>query len=169
MVPTLAASIFKILNPGGAATGTGVLVAPTLAVTCAHVVQAAGSAPGGRLEMACCAPPQKSGEPDKTVQGWVLEAGWSGPDLDDLAFVSLENPPEGLVPLDLAGHLVGRQVLGLPQEGPGRNRLNRARAGGAPPFARLPRAPLSPRPNLPPSRSPTSSSDRHGLRAERAP
>jgi len=109
MTPALEASIFKILNPGGVTVGTGFLVAPRLGVTCAHVVQAAGAAPGSRLELAFYASFQESGVAAKPMLGLVLEEGWSGPDQDDLAFISLESSPSGTgsQPLDLAGGSAG--------------------------------------------------------------
>ena len=87
-------SVIRILFPDGRTAGAGFLVAPDLAATCAHVVNAAGSGPGQTLTLANTA--------DKLrFPAIVLEQGWSPADLDDLAFLRLEKPIENISPVNL--------------------------------------------------------------------
>jgi len=41
--------VFRVLDQHGATVGTGFLIGPDLAVTCAHVVQGAGGEPGAAV------------------------------------------------------------------------------------------------------------------------
>jgi len=96
--------ILRVCNPGGQTVGTAFLVAPNLAVTCAHVACDAGASPGERLRLAF----QAGGEP---IHATVRADAWSAPEAQDIAVLALESPvPEGAVPLHLgasggtAGH-----------------------------------------------------------------
>jgi len=92
----LPACLLRILTPAGATAGAGFLLAPDLAVTCAHVAAAAGAGPGAELELADCAGQAR-------FQASVLEQGWSPAERDDLAFLRLPAPPPGLLPAALSG------------------------------------------------------------------
>jgi len=86
-------SVIRVLDAHGTTTvGTGFVVADHLAVTCAHVVQAAGSA----CEQPICIEFHYNGKKD-TAQ--VLQEGWSPPANDDLAFLRLASLPEGVTPV----------------------------------------------------------------------
>ncbi len=47
--PDLEKNVFRVLNSGRATVGAGFMLAPRLAVTCAHVVSNANSRPGDSL------------------------------------------------------------------------------------------------------------------------
>ncbi len=49
MPTSLESGVIKVLHASGRAAGTGFVLTHTLAVTCAHVVAAAGSGPGEKL------------------------------------------------------------------------------------------------------------------------
>jgi hypothetical protein len=93
----LESGVIKILHPNGRAAGTGFVLTPALAVTCAHVVEAAGSGPGEKLEISFYGQEFKPGGFLKTRQVSVLTS-----DLEtDVAFLRLESLPEGVQPLEL--------------------------------------------------------------------
>ena len=85
-------SVIRVLNARGTNVGTGFMVADHLAVTCAHVVQAAGSA----CEQPICIEFYHNRKKD-TAQ--VLQEGWSPPANDDMAFLRLDSLPEGVTPV----------------------------------------------------------------------
>ncbi|MCJ7531214.1 MAG: SUMF1/EgtB/PvdO family nonheme iron enzyme [Anaerolineales bacterium] len=90
MSQDLQACVIKILNRDGAIAGTGFTIVPNLAVTCAHVVQLAGSDRGKTVEIEFC-----KGGSKQFVQ--VLANGWSDSRVDDVAYLQLESLPEGVV------------------------------------------------------------------------
>jgi WD40 repeat protein len=67
--------------------GAGFLVGEGALVTCAHVVEAAGAGPGGRVLLAF---PGLDGAPQ--VAGVVLEEAWRARDAGDVAVVRLDAP-----------------------------------------------------------------------------
>src|SRR5258708_2435150 len=85
-------SVIRILNARGTTVGTGFVVADHLAVTCAHVVRAAGRA----CEQPICIEFYSNGTKD-TAQ--VLQEGWSPPANDDVALLRLTSLPEGVTPV----------------------------------------------------------------------
>ena len=113
--PDLEACVIRICDGQGQTRGTGFVVAGGLAVTCAHVVEACGVAPGGCVRVIFHA----SGE---ARQAEVLPGFWRPSASDDVAILRLLPPgerlPDDVVPATLgstrhcSGHRVG--VLGFP-------------------------------------------------------
>ncbi len=101
MIPDLQQSVIRILNPGGATVGTGFVVADHLAVTCMHIIRAAGSDSGQPIEVQFL----KDGSKQAAL---ILPEGWSSS--EDVGFLLLERLPTGIVPVVLgtanecAGH-----------------------------------------------------------------
>ncbi|MFG2339487.1 trypsin-like peptidase domain-containing protein [Streptomyces yangpuensis] len=97
--------------------GAGFLVAETVVVTCAHVVEAAGSGPGGEILLAF---PRVDGA--ERVEGQVPAELWRGAEREDVAFIRLAAAPTGARPLPLGsaegcrGHEV--RSYGFPSQAP---------------------------------------------------
>ena len=112
--PDLEKSVLRVLSGGGATVGAAFLLSSRLAVTCAHVIAAAGGQKDGLLQLGTVQP----GEAAYAAK--VLAVGWS--DEKDLAFLELLQPPAGLLPLPLGrahgceGHAYAS--LGFPALGP---------------------------------------------------
>ncbi len=87
-------SVIRILNDQDQTVGTGFVVADRLAVTCAHVVLAAGHNYDQPIRI------QYYRNEDKQIVH-VLKEGWSPPSADDVAFLQFETLPEGIVPVVL--------------------------------------------------------------------
>ncbi|MFJ8210588.1 trypsin-like serine peptidase [Streptomyces sp. NPDC096033] len=110
-------AVAQLLGPDGAVAGTGFLVSEDILITCAHVVQGAGSGPGGQVRMAF---PHALDAP--WMDGDVLEGPWRAPEGDDVAVVRLSRAPETVTPLPLGsaagcrGHAVGS--FGFPAQAP---------------------------------------------------
>ncbi len=106
-------SILRILRTSdGATVGTGFLLAPDLAVTCAHVVTAAQCAPGGYARVRLYA----GGDPQIAQ---VLSEGFSPKEAEDAAFLRLSAPLPGAEPAPLAPAAAARPgdpftTLGFP-------------------------------------------------------
>ncbi|MFD0271801.1 trypsin-like peptidase domain-containing protein [Streptomyces sp. NPDC127106] len=92
----LPTAVAQILGPDGSVAGAGFLVAADVLVTCAHVVLAAGSEPGGRVLLAF---PRAAGSDG--LEGEVLPERWRAPDDEDVAFVRLSGTPGGPAVLPL--------------------------------------------------------------------
>ncbi|MGW0754011.1 nSTAND1 domain-containing NTPase [Streptomyces sp. NPDC002587] len=113
----LVAAVAQILTPDGTAAGAGFLVAETVVVTCAHVIEAAGSGPGGAVLLAF---PHVEGA--ERVQGQVPAELWRGAEREDVAFIRLAATPAGARPLPLGsaegcrGHEV--RSYGFPAQAP---------------------------------------------------
>ncbi|MEV4334155.1 trypsin-like peptidase domain-containing protein [Streptomyces sp. NPDC049597] len=107
----------QVLGQGGQVAGAGFLVAERLLVTCAHVVQAAGSGPGGRVQLIF---PQVDGAPQ--VEGHVLDEPWHSPENEDVAIVRLSRASADMIvlPLGSAEGCRGHQVrsFGFPAQAP---------------------------------------------------
>ncbi|WP_425244887.1 trypsin-like peptidase domain-containing protein [Streptomyces sp. NEAU-NA10] len=107
----------QVLGPDGAVAGTGFLVAEGVLVTCAHVVEAAGSGPGERVLLTF--PHVESAE---RVEGWVPTELWRAVEDEDVAFVRLSGTPAGtsVLPLGSAEGCRGHQVrsFGFPAQAP---------------------------------------------------
>lgn len=100
----LESSVLRILGPGGKTVGAGFVIAPGLAVTCAHVVtDSAKSAPGQSLQVELYSA-------RLALTAAVMQEGWSPGDQDDLAFLRLADCPEELQAALLAdsGRRMGR-------------------------------------------------------------
>lgn len=129
--PDLEKSVLRILSAAGNTVGTAFLLTPTLAVTCAHVVTSAGGQPGSVLQAGFVQPGGGA------FLASVLEAGWSA--AHDLAFLALDNMPEGLQPLHLGsahgcdGHAYAS--LGFPNVGPALANRPQATINGLVPVA----------------------------------
>ena len=95
MAQQLEQCVIRILNAKGRVVGAGFVVAHRLAVTCAHVVQAAESGQGKSISFQFYA--------DTTVHtAQVMVEGWSpsdtGEDANDVAFLLLQSLPEDVIP-----------------------------------------------------------------------
>ncbi|WP_051796552.1 trypsin-like peptidase domain-containing protein [Streptomyces sp. NRRL S-87] len=106
--PDLPPAIAQVLGPEGQVAGAGFLVAEGLLVTCAHVVEAAGGAPGGRVVLLF---PHVSGAP-RPVEGAVLPESWRASEDEDVAVVRLDGTPAGarVLPLGSAAGCRGHRV-----------------------------------------------------------
>jgi Trypsin-like peptidase domain len=104
MVQQLEQCVIRILNTKGEVVGAGFVVANRLAVTCAHVVEAAGGSKGQSISFQFC-----DDAAEHTAQ--VLVEGWSpsdiGEDTNDVAFLLLQSLPKEVVPVVL-GTAMGR-------------------------------------------------------------
>lgn len=103
----------RILNPDGTTVGSGLLIAPELVVTCAHVIMTAQSEPGQAISVA-----DVHGKNGQIAQ--VLEKGWSPEDQNDIAFLQLSHPSPALFPVRLSSSQ-NRETraytsLGFPQD-----------------------------------------------------
>ncbi len=94
MARLIEASTLRILNPSGKTVGTGFLVAPNLAVTCAHVVTLAGGIDGETIEV-------QFTDTDEEITVFVDPACWRDVDKGDVAGLRLERVPPGIRPLRL--------------------------------------------------------------------
>ena len=88
------ASTFRVLHPNGNTVGTGFLVAPSLAVTCAHVIVAADAIDGDTVQL------QFTGQMEQ-IKALVLSELWSDPGNFDVAILQLEKVPAEIHPLRL--------------------------------------------------------------------
>ena len=103
-------SIFYVTGVDQTVVGAGFCLSPTLAVTTASVVAAAGGAPGGILSLHFLLDPKM-----KTAQ--ILTTGWSAPDKSDLAYLRLESSVESYLPLGFSDESGGRACSYLVLEG----------------------------------------------------
>ncbi|MFI9247984.1 trypsin-like peptidase domain-containing protein [Streptomyces sp. NPDC053086] len=101
IVPDLPTAVAQILGPTGKAVGAGFLVAEGVLVTCAHVIQAAGGRPGGKVRVAF---PHVGGT--RPVMGHISEDQWRATEAEDVAVVRLIGAPAGMGVLPL-GSAVG--------------------------------------------------------------
>ena len=84
-------STLRILHPNGKTVGTGFLVAPKLAVTCAHVVEDADGTAGGIIQV------QFTGQTEK-LSATVLPEFWSDFGKNDVAVLQMDKAPDGVFP-----------------------------------------------------------------------
>ncbi|WP_026057731.1 S1 family peptidase [Streptomyces sp. SS] len=126
----LPGSVAQILGPDGRVAGAGFLVTGELLVTCAHVVEAAGSGPGTEVAAAF---PHAEGARESRFEGRVLDDAWRGPEFEDVAVVRLRHPPAGVAPLplgaaaDCRGHRV--RSFGFPAQAPPEGHFGYGEAG----------------------------------------
>lgn len=85
MPQSLEESVIRILNSEAKTVGTGFLVADTLAVTCAHVIDMAQSGPNCLVEVHFLCD-----ETNQPFSARVLDEGWSPVEQFDIAFLRLE-------------------------------------------------------------------------------
>ncbi|MGV4885127.1 nSTAND1 domain-containing NTPase [Streptomyces viridosporus] len=122
----LAAATVQVASADGHIGGLGVLIAPTLVLTCAHVVLGAARLPLTRAEppdapvrvrLVLAATGEETGA---VVRHWVPVRGDGG---GDVAVLALDRPPAGARPvLMVAPHTVWdhrAMVFGLPDDGTG--------------------------------------------------
>ncbi len=89
------ASVFAVLTPSGKPVGTGFLAAPTLAVTCAHVIQQTGAVPGETVQI------QFHGH-EEIIPAHISSEHWSDVGQSDVAILELPQALQGIYPLRLA-------------------------------------------------------------------
>ncbi|MFE5521445.1 trypsin-like peptidase domain-containing protein [Streptomyces virginiae] len=116
-MPTLLAAVAQVLGPDDLVAGAGFLIGEDTLVTCAHVVAAVGSGPGGLIRLVF---PHADGSP--AVEGLVLEEPWRAPEAEDVAVVRLTATPQGASPPAL-GSAAGRRghevrSFGFPTQAP---------------------------------------------------
>lgn len=112
----LGASVVRVLKPDGATAGIGFVVNDTcLIATCAHVVQKAGTEPGGTVQVVFHITGQEA-------TASVEPTGWRRPGAEDTAFLQLSDPlPESVIPVVLRASVRRRgaqvQTFGYPDLG----------------------------------------------------
>jgi hypothetical protein len=80
--------VAAVLRPNGRPAGTAFLVAPTTLLTCAHVIEAVGQAPGGTVRLSFEA------EPGTEYSAAIYPAAnWSPTEEFDAAVLDLNGPP----------------------------------------------------------------------------
>ncbi|MFI0091796.1 nSTAND1 domain-containing NTPase [Streptomyces bobili] len=113
----LLGAVAQVLGPDGAVVGAGFLVAEGVVATCAHVVAAAGSGPGGQVLVAF---PHVEGA--DRVKGRVPAELWRSVEGEDVAFIRLSATPAHArtLPLGSAEGSRGHQVrsFGFPAQAP---------------------------------------------------
>ncbi|ELP68526.1 trypsin [Streptomyces turgidiscabies Car8] len=124
----LLAAVARILGPDEAVAGVGFLVAEDLVVTCAHVVAAAGGAPGESIQLSF--PHVKSAD---KVEGQVAGELWRAVENEDVAFIRLSRTPAGTrtLPLGSAGDCRGHDVrsFGFPTQAPPEGHFGYGKSG----------------------------------------
>ncbi|MFF5188274.1 trypsin-like peptidase domain-containing protein [Streptomyces sp. NPDC000345] len=113
----LLTAVARIHRPDGVVAGTGFLVADGTVVTCAHVVEAAGSGPGAEILLTF---PHVDGA--ERLEGHVPTELWRAAESEDVAFIRLAATPTGARTLSLgsAEGCRGHQVrsFGFPAQAP---------------------------------------------------
>jgi WD40 repeat protein len=121
---TLVTAVAQIHTASGAVAGTGFAVTGGALLTCAHVVQAAGSGPGEPVTVAFR---------ESVVVGTVLSEPWRAVDDEDIAVVALPELPDGVTTLAMgsADGSRGRRVVsfGFPSQAPAGGHYGYAVAG----------------------------------------
>ncbi|WP_170214934.1 nSTAND1 domain-containing NTPase [Streptomyces otsuchiensis] len=122
------AGVVQVLGREGRVCGAGFLAGRDLVLTCAHVVQDAGSGPDGTVDLCFVNLP---GTP--VLRGRVLHEAWRGRDAEDIAAIRLEQTPTGARSLRLgaATGADGRRLLsyGFPYNGPKNGHYGKGTAG----------------------------------------
>ncbi|MFE2330127.1 trypsin-like peptidase domain-containing protein [Streptomyces sp. NPDC059385] len=126
--PSEYASVFQVLVGSGEVAGTGFLTDADTGFTCAHVVRAAGSSPGGRVEVVF---PNLPGAPRATAE--VVAGSWRAPEAEDIAVLHLDAAPAGArgMPVGAAAGCRGHRVrsFGFPTQAPQGGHFGYAEAG----------------------------------------
>jgi hypothetical protein len=126
----LEAGTIRILKSNCSTAGTGFLLSRNLAVTCAHVIDAAGAKPGDIITF------EFHLKNKKIQKAIVLDTGWSLE--DDVAVLELaDEPPKWIRPITMqsSNGMEGRsfQGLGYPVDGPVQTRWPQGNIGGITP------------------------------------
>ncbi|SOD65683.1 WD40 repeat [Streptomyces zhaozhouensis] len=124
----LPSAVVEILRPDGTVVGAGFHVGAGTVLTCAHVVTAAGSGPGRRVELRFAREPEGS-----SAAGVVDDRAWREPEGADIAAVRLAHvpPSAGTVMLGSAEGTRGHRVssYGFPAQAPRRGHFGYGTAG----------------------------------------
>ena len=99
MAVNLESGVIKILNAEGRVIGTGFVLTPALAVTCAHVIEAAGVQPGEKLAISFYGQAQKPDRSSETCQVSFAQG--------DVSFLRLERLPDRVRPVELGATAAG--------------------------------------------------------------
>ncbi|MET9296632.1 trypsin-like peptidase domain-containing protein [Streptomyces sp. NPDC003077] len=124
----LSGAVAQVLDRDGGVAGAGFLVDRGTVVTCAHVVHAAGYAPGATVWLAF----PHTGATGQ-VPAEVLAGPWRPPESQDIAVLRLKTTPPGVEPLPLGaadgtrGHRV--RAYGFPAQAPPGGHFGYAVAG----------------------------------------
>lgn len=117
MASDLPTAVAQILGQDGRVAGTGFMVAEGVLVTCAHVVEAAGGGPGGKVRLSI--PHVVGGD---RLEGTVPAELWRPADDEDVAFIRVSDPPVGvrILPLGAAEGCRDHNVrsFGFPAQAP---------------------------------------------------
>ncbi|WP_327363733.1 nSTAND1 domain-containing NTPase [Streptomyces sp. NBC_01296] len=122
-------AVAQVIGQHDEVCGAGFLIAEDVLVTCAHVIRATGSEPGGSVWLTF---PNVDGA--GPVEGIVLHEPWRGPEAEDIALVRLGVAVSGThVPAlgsaaDSRGHRV--RSYGFPGQAPPGGHWGYAEAGG---------------------------------------
>jgi tetratricopeptide (TPR) repeat protein len=104
-------AIIRILDKTGETIGAGFVVKDNLAVTCAHVIKNIGNKTGKPIRIEFYLSKQKR-------IARLLREYWSKENENDIAFLEINNPPKGIVPIPLGSsqNRVGHSfyALGFP-------------------------------------------------------
>ncbi|MEV5796591.1 nSTAND1 domain-containing NTPase [Streptomyces collinus] len=124
----LLSAVAQVLDSGERVAGAGFLVTEDVLVTCAHVVEAAGSGPGEHVSLRF---PHVEGV--HSMRGLVLAEGWRDPEDEDVAVIRLRGAPAGARPLPLGstGGCRGHRVrsFGFPAQAPTGGHFGYGQAG----------------------------------------
>jgi hypothetical protein len=127
MPQSLEKSVFRVLNADGVIVGSGFLLAPTLGVTCAHVIEEAGIQPGEAIQIHLHLA-------DQPCDGLVRKEGFSPFEEQDIAFIELSAPQPGTEPVAIGSsdHRGGHDyiALGYPEFGEVEARWPKGKIGG---------------------------------------
>ncbi|MFF3504997.1 trypsin-like peptidase domain-containing protein [Streptomyces sp. NPDC003247] len=121
-------AVAQVVATDGTVAGAGFMVGRDALITCAHVVRAAGSAPGHQVTLSF---PRVPGAP--SVEGTVLAEHWREPHEEDVAVVRLPAVPAGTTVAALGsadgchGHAV--HSFGFPDSAPDAGHYGHAVAG----------------------------------------
>ncbi|MGW8528384.1 nSTAND1 domain-containing NTPase, partial [Nocardiopsis sp. NPDC055824] len=128
--------VVQVLDSDDRVVGAGFLAGENLVLTCAHVVQAARSAPGATVALRFALLPQAP-----VVRGRVLEQEWRTLDAQDVAALRLEQVPDKARPMLLgrAEGTRGHQVAsyGFPAQAPADGHFGYGTAGDLLPDTRV--------------------------------
>jgi WD40 repeat protein len=129
-------AIVQVLDGDDRVVGAGFLAGENLVLTCAHVVEAARSAPGATVTLRFALLPRAP-----VVRGRVLVQQWRTPEAQDVAAIRLEQVPGQARPVALgrAEGCRGHQVVsyGFPIQAPADGHFGYGTAGDLLPGARV--------------------------------
>ncbi|MFE5947865.1 trypsin-like peptidase domain-containing protein [Streptomyces sp. NPDC056480] len=127
--PALPAAVFQVIAADSSVAGAGFLTDDGTGFTCAHVVRAAGGAPGGQVKVVFPHLPEAP-----PVMAEVVAEEWRSPESDDVAVLRLDTVPEGArsVAVGVSAGCRGHRVLsfGFPVQAPQGGHFGYGEAGG---------------------------------------